>query len=102
MAALGALMIAATDATLAVLAGAYPLPVRTGQIEDATGYGVRYEQLTYRALRRLERLGQVERAAGLSPDCKSCYWRLAAPPDPGCQRSAEVAALEALWILEAQ
>ena len=66
-----------TDQILAVLAGEYPLPVPTREVEERTGYGIRYGQLTYRLLQRLARRGEVEKIT--VPDMKSRYWRLAAP-----------------------
>jgi len=66
-----------TDQILAVLREAAE-PVPTGEIEDRTGCGIRYGQLCYRMLRRLERLGQVEKIE--LRDMKSRYWRLAGGP----------------------
>jgi len=49
---LSPLSAAATAAIVEVLRAA-DLPMPTGQIEEATGYGARYGQLTYRMLCRL-------------------------------------------------
>jgi hypothetical protein len=67
-----------TDQILAVLASEYPLPVSTREIEERTGYGSSYGQLTYRMLTRLARRGEAEKIT--VADMKSRYWRLAAAP----------------------
>lgn len=77
MAALSPRSVHVTDQILAVLReAAEPLP--TGEIEKRTGYGIRYGQLCYRMLARLERTGQAEKLT--LPDMKSRYWRLAGGP----------------------
>lgn len=69
-----------TARILQVLAeAAAPLPTR--EIEEATGYGIRYGQLCYRMLTRLTRLGALTRLT--LPDVRSRYWQLpAAAPLP--------------------
>jgi hypothetical protein len=66
-----------TDQVLAALAEAAPMPLSTPQIQDRTGYGVRYGQLVYTVLTRLHKAGQVERSA--APGVKPVYWRTLAP-----------------------
>lgn len=51
-----------------------PLPTR--EIEEATGYGLRYGQLCYRMLRRLARVGALVKIT--LPDVRSRYWQLPA------------------------
>jgi hypothetical protein len=64
------------DQVLAVLAEAAPMPLSTPQVQDRTGYGMRYGQLVYQVLTRLAAAGQVERsAARVTP----VYWRTLAP-----------------------
>ena len=65
------------DQVLAVLAEAAPMPLSTPQIQDRTGYGVRYGQLVYQVLTRLAAAGQVERSA--APGIKPVYWRRLVP-----------------------
>ncbi len=65
------------DQVLAVLAEADPMPLSTPQVQDRTGYGVRYGQLVYQVLTRLAADGQVERSA--APGVKPVYWRRLAP-----------------------
>lgn len=76
---ISALGVHVTDQILAVLNEASPLPLSTRQIEERTGYGVRYGQLTYRMLQRLARRGEVEKwEAARSPwlgGSRCCYWR---------------------------
>jgi hypothetical protein len=67
-----------TDQILAVLASEYPLPVSTPTVEERTGYGPRYGQLTWRMLDRLTRRGEIEKIT--VPDMKSWYWPFVAPP----------------------
>jgi hypothetical protein len=69
-----------TARILQVLAeAAAPLPTR--DIEEATGYGIRYGQLCYRMLCRLARLGALVKIT--LPDVRSRYWQLpAASPLP--------------------
>jgi hypothetical protein len=69
-----------TAKILRVLAdAAAPLPTR--EIEEATGYGVRYGQLCYRMLSRLARLEALTKIT--LPDVRSRYWQLpAASPLP--------------------
>ena len=66
-----------TDQVLAALAEAAPMPLSTPQIQDRTGYGVRYGQLVYTVLTRLEATREVARATppGVRPVC----WRRLAP-----------------------
>lgn len=78
MTSLSPLSADATDLILAVLASEYPLPVSTGTVEDRTGFGPQYGQLTYRMLNRLARRGEVEKMT--IEDFRSRYWRLAAAP----------------------
>ena len=65
--------VAVTDQILAVLDEAYPLPASTGEVEERTGYGIRYGQLAYRMLQRLADLGEVEKIT--VPEMRSRYWR---------------------------
>jgi hypothetical protein len=65
--------LAVTDQVLAFLDEAYPLPVSTREVEEGTGYGIRYGQLTYRMLQRLAGLSEVEKIT--DPETLSCYWR---------------------------
>ena len=62
---------------LAMLAEAAPMPLSTPQVQDRTGYGVRYGQLVYQVLTRLAAAGQVERSA--TPGVKPVYWRRLTP-----------------------
>ena len=78
MSAISLRSVRVTDQILAVLAEEWPLPVPTGVIEEHTGYGARYGQLTYRMLQRLARRGEVEKFT--LPDMRSRYWRLAGAP----------------------
>ncbi len=66
-----------TDQVLAALAEAAPLPLSTSQIQDRTGYGVRYGQLVYQLLTRLAAAGEVEKVTARA---KPCYWRTLATP----------------------
>ena len=66
------------DQILAVLAEAAPMPLSTPQVQERTGYGVRYGQLVYTVLTRLAAAGQVERSA--APGVRPVYWRTLAPP----------------------
>jgi hypothetical protein len=75
---LSARSVHATDQVLAVLASEYPLPVSTRMIEERTGYGPRYGQLTYRMLTRLARSGEAGKMT--VPDMRSRCSRLAAAP----------------------
>jgi hypothetical protein len=82
--------VAVTDQILAVLSEAYPLPVSTGEVEERTGYGIPYGQLTYRMLQRLADLGEIEKIT--LPDVRSRYWRKW-PQEPG--RDSSTRELEA-------
>ncbi len=61
-----------TDQILAALADAAPMPLSTPQIQDRTGYGLRYGQLVYQLLTRLAAAGEVEKVTARA---KPCYWR---------------------------
>jgi hypothetical protein len=65
------------DQVLAALAEAAPVPLSTTQVQERTGYGMRYGQLAYQVLVRLAAAGQVERsaAAGVKP----VFWRTLVP-----------------------
>jgi hypothetical protein len=54
------------------------MPLSTPQVQDRTGYGVRYGQLVYQVLTRLAAAGQVERSA--APGVKPVYWRRLTAP----------------------
>jgi hypothetical protein len=72
-----------TAKILQVLAEA-AAPLSTGEIEEATGYGIRHGQLCYRMLCRLARLGALIKITW--PDVRSRYWQLPAaslPPAGG-------------------
>jgi hypothetical protein len=78
---LGPLAAAATEAIRRVLTDAYPMPLSTPQVEEQTGYGIRYGQLCYRMLCRLVARGEAEKISVEDSRCR--YWRLepaAAPP----------------------
>ena len=66
-----------TDQILAALAEAAPMPLSTPQIQDRTGYGVRYGQLVYQMLTRLAAAGEAEKIT--TPGVKPVYWRRLAP-----------------------
>jgi hypothetical protein len=82
---LSALSAAATEAVRKVLSDSGQLPMSTRQVEEATGYGARYGQLTYRMLCRLAARGEAEKIT--VPDRLGVYWRLTpaetAAPAPG-------------------
>ena len=61
-----------TDQVLAALAEAAPMPLSTREIQDRTGYGVRYGQLVWQVLTRLAAAGEVEKVTART---KPCYWR---------------------------
>jgi hypothetical protein len=62
-----------TVRVVAALDAAAPLPVSTAEVEQETGYGIRYGQLCYRMLRRLARLGEAEQ---INLDgARRAYWR---------------------------
>ncbi len=61
-----------TDQILAALADAAPMPLSTPQIQDRTGYGLRYGQLVYQLLTRLAAAGEVEKVTART---RPCYWR---------------------------
>jgi hypothetical protein len=63
------------DQVLAALADAGRL-LSTPEIQDRTGYGMRYGQLIYTVLARLARDGEVEKA---TTRCKPVYWRRTRP-----------------------
>jgi hypothetical protein len=65
------------DQIMAALAEAAPMPLSTPQVQERTGYGMRYGQLAYTVLTRLHKAGQVERSA--APGVKPVYWRSLAP-----------------------
>lgn len=73
----GPAAVAVTDAILAALADAGPLPVSTRQVEQACGFTGNQAAMVYPCLRRLCDLRQVEQIR--VPDFKAVYWRL----DPG-------------------
>jgi hypothetical protein len=74
----GSFRVHVADQVMAVLAEAAPMPLSTPQIQDRTGYGVRYGQLIYQVLTRLAAAGQVERSA--APGVRPVYWRTLAAP----------------------
>jgi len=76
MASLSPRSVAVTDQILAVLREAAE-PLATLEIERRAGYRP-YGSPAYQMLRRLERMGQVERLK--VPDMQSRYWRLAGGP----------------------
>lgn len=68
-----------------VLREAYPMPLSTRQVEEASGYGIRFGTLAYRMLRRAA--GRAEAEQITVPDMRCAYWRFepaseGAPP-PG-------------------
>lgn len=63
------------DQVLAALAGSAPRPMSTPQIQEATGYGVRYGQLVYQVLTRLLAAGEVEKLGARRP----VFWRRVRP-----------------------
>ena len=69
---LSAFRVHVTDQVLAALAEAAPMPLSTPQIQDRTGYGMRYGQLVYQLLTRLAAAGEVEKVTARA---KPCYWR---------------------------
>jgi hypothetical protein len=71
---LAALSAAATEAIRTVLRDSGYLPMSTRQVEEATGYGARYSQLTYRMLCRLAARAEAEKIT--VPDKLGVYWRL--------------------------
>ena len=83
-----------TDQILAVLAAGYPLLVSARTIEERTGYGPRYGQLTYRMLARLARRGEAGKVT--VPDMRCRYRRLAAAsqtaPEPDTDAHVKVGA----------
>jgi hypothetical protein len=62
------------DQVLAALA-ASSRPMSTPQVQEATGYGVRYGQLVYTVLTRLLAAGEVEKLGATKP----VYWRRVRP-----------------------
>ena len=62
------------DQVLAALAVS-SRPMSTPQVQEATGYGVRYGQLVYTVLTRLLAAGEVEKLGGAKP----VYWRRVRP-----------------------
>ena len=62
-------------------------PLSTGEIEEATGYGIVHGQLCYRMLCRLARLGALTKIT--LPDLRSRYWQLpdASLPQPGGRKA---------------
>ena len=48
------------------------MPLSTREIQDRTGYGVRYGQLVWQVLTRLAAAGEVEKVTART---KPCYWR---------------------------
>jgi hypothetical protein len=62
------------DQVLAALAGS-SRPMSTPQVQEATGYGVRYGQLVYTVLTRLVAAGEVEKLGATKP----VYWRRVRP-----------------------
>jgi hypothetical protein len=62
------------DQVLAALA-ASSRPMSTPQVQEATGYGVRYRQLVYTVLTRLLAAGEVEKLGATKP----VYWRRVRP-----------------------
>jgi hypothetical protein len=62
------------DQVLAALA-ASSRPMSTPQVQEATGYGVRYGQLVYAVLTRLVAAGEVEKLGATKP----VYWRRVRP-----------------------
>ena len=62
------------DQVLAALA-ASSRPMSTPQVQEATGYGVRYGQLVYAVLTRLLAAGEVEKLGATKP----VYWRRVRP-----------------------
>ena len=66
------------DQVLAVLAEAAPMPLSTPQVQERTGYGVRYGQLVYTVLTRLAAAGQGG-GGPPAPGVKPVYWRTLAP-----------------------
>lgn len=65
------------DQVLAALAEAAPMPLSTPAIQDRTGYGIRYGQLVYTVLTRLEAAGEV--ASATPPRVRPVCWRRLAP-----------------------
>lgn len=65
-----------------VLADAYPMPLSTTEVENQSGYGIRYGQLGYRMLRRMVARGEAEQIT--VPDMRCRYWRL----EPACAAAA--------------
>jgi hypothetical protein len=62
------------DQVLAALT-ASSRPMSTPQVQEATGYGVRYGQLVYTVLTRLVAAGEVEKLGATKP----VYWRRVLP-----------------------
>jgi hypothetical protein len=83
MGGLTSLSAAAYGAVVGALREAYPLPLSTRQVEEASGYGVRYGTLAYRMCRRAAARGAAEQIT--VPDMRCAYWRFepASEPPPG-------------------
>jgi hypothetical protein len=77
MAPLNPFRVHVADQVLAALAEVAPVPLSTPQVQERTGYGMRYGHLVYQVLVRLAAAGQVERSA--LPGVKPVYWRTMAP-----------------------